>query len=195
MNPRLEILVEERSMEVFLRGLLPRILPRGFEVDTNCFIISHEGKSDLQKRLPKRVKAYRSYPDKVVLLVIQDQDSSDCIILKNKLLALVDKNNPALIRLIRIACRELENWFLGDLAGVESIYPSSRAARKINKAKFRNVDALNGSDEMKKLSSEFSKIACARQMGHTIDPILNTSNSFRQFTSGLSRLLKEHGLG
>lgn len=49
MNKRMEILVEDYSMEVFLKGLLPRILPEDFELGRNCFIYPHEGKSDLKK--------------------------------------------------------------------------------------------------------------------------------------------------
>ena len=34
----IEILTEEPSMEYFLRGILPRILPDDFMIDVNCFI-------------------------------------------------------------------------------------------------------------------------------------------------------------
>ena len=39
---RVEILVEEPSMQVFLRGLLPIVLPEGFALDFNCFIRPHQ---------------------------------------------------------------------------------------------------------------------------------------------------------
>ena len=51
---RLEILTEELSMRYFLEGLLPKILPEEFELDINCFVYHHQGKTDLQKRLPNK---------------------------------------------------------------------------------------------------------------------------------------------
>jgi hypothetical protein len=58
MNPTvIEILTEELSMEELLRGLLPKILPPDYAVDVNCFIRSHEGKSDLQKSVPRKLRA------------------------------------------------------------------------------------------------------------------------------------------
>ena len=44
-----EILVEEHSMENFLKELLPTILPAGYRLDINCFIRVHEGKQHLKK--------------------------------------------------------------------------------------------------------------------------------------------------
>ncbi len=44
---RVEFLLEEPSMENFLKVLLPKILPRGFELDINCFLHAHQGKTDL----------------------------------------------------------------------------------------------------------------------------------------------------
>jgi hypothetical protein len=191
MNKRLEILVEERSMEAFLRNLIPKLLPNNFTVDHNCFIYPHQGKTDLQKRLANRLKAYKSYPDDVIIIIIQDQDSSDCVLLKNKLIELIEKNNSTIDYLVRIACRELENWYLGDLDAVESIYPKSKASRKKNKAKFRVPDLLNGSEEMRKFSNSFTKVACAKKMGKQIKVDTNKSKSFGHFVSGLQKLLEQ----
>ncbi len=71
---RLETFLEEQPAELFLRGLLPRILPAGWEVDVNIFLRPHEGKSDLAKSLPRKVKSFVSYPQPVRLLVLHDQD-------------------------------------------------------------------------------------------------------------------------
>ena len=56
-----EILTEEPSMENFLRGTLPHILPLGYVLDQNCFIRPHEGKSHLKKSIPRKVKAFVNY--------------------------------------------------------------------------------------------------------------------------------------
>ncbi len=185
----LEILVEERSMEQFLKEFLPRILPEGFVIGQNCFIRPHNGKSDLQGRIPGTVKAYQNYPWPVRLLVIQDQDSSDCIQLKQQLIQLIRANNPNIPFLVRVACRELENWYLGDLTAVEKVYPRSNASRLADKAKFRNPDRLTGSHEMRALSAEFTKTDCARRMGPLIDIQSNRSVSFGHLVTGLQRLV------
>jgi len=51
---KLVFLLEERSMKEFLRGLLPRILPAGCEFQ----LIPHEGKSDLEKSIPRKLRAW-----------------------------------------------------------------------------------------------------------------------------------------
>lgn len=53
---RLEFLVEERSMAEVLKVLLPRILPASWVLDENYFIRPHEGKSDLKRSIPKKLK-------------------------------------------------------------------------------------------------------------------------------------------
>lgn len=186
---RIEILVEELSMEVFLKGLLPRILPENYKLGQNCFVYPHEGKSDLQKRLPRRVRAYRSYPDNVKLIVVHDQDSADCKTLKQQLVNLIKNEDITIKFLVRIACRELENWYLGDLKAVEMVYPESKASNFVRKAKFRNVDKIQGSREMEMLSKAFSKTSCARSLAPIIDIEANTSISFNQFINGLQNFL------
>ncbi len=62
MDSTVEILVEERSMEIFLRVILPELLPNPYVLDQNCFIRPHQGKSDLQKSIPKKVQAFKNFP-------------------------------------------------------------------------------------------------------------------------------------
>lgn len=45
-------LLEEPSMKVALEGLLPRILP-----GENFRLIAHEGKQDLAKSIPRKLRA------------------------------------------------------------------------------------------------------------------------------------------
>jgi hypothetical protein len=49
---RLVFLLEERSIKVLLEALLPRLFPA-----LEIFCIAHEGKSDLEKSLPRKLKA------------------------------------------------------------------------------------------------------------------------------------------
>lgn len=78
----LEILVEELSMDYFLREVLPQILPPAYKLGENCFIRPHQGKSHLKKSIPKKVKAFSNMDTPTKLIIIHDQDSNDCIKLK-----------------------------------------------------------------------------------------------------------------
>ncbi|GHV69237.1 hypothetical protein FACS1894199_17650 [Bacteroidia bacterium] len=125
-NCVLEILAEEPSMEYFLRGALPTILPDDYALDVNCFIRPHNGKSDLKRSIPKKMRAYPHYPYPVKILIVHDQDSNDCKLLKQELINLC--GNTGVPFIIRIACRELENWYLGDMTAIESVYPETKAS-------------------------------------------------------------------
>lgn len=185
----LEFLVEEKSMAIFLEEFLPVILPEGYILNENCIVRPHNGKQDLQKQIPKIVRAYRSYPLPVRFMVIHDQDSYDCKELKAKLKNLIAENTFSSDYLIRIACKELENWYLGDLDAVECVYPESKASRQKNKAKFREPDRLNGAQEMQRFSNNFGKVSCAREIAKVISIEENKSESFNQFQYGVKRLI------
>lgn len=184
----LEFLVEEKSMAVFLEEFLPLILPEGYILNENCTIRPHNGKQDLQNQLPKIVRAYRNYPWPVRFMVLHDQDSHDCILLKSKLKKLIDNDTSTINYLIRIACKELENWYLGDLSAIEFVYPESKAKSKKNKAKFRTPDLLNGAEEMEKFTKNFGKVSCAREIAKVISINNNKSVSFNQFQTGVIKL-------
>ncbi|GMU62432.1 MAG: hypothetical protein AMXMBFR34_41950 [Myxococcaceae bacterium] len=51
---RVVFLLEEKSMKVLLDGLLPRIVP---SLDFLC--VPHEGKQDLEKSIPRKLRAWR----------------------------------------------------------------------------------------------------------------------------------------
>ena len=186
---RVEILVEEPSMEHFLRGLLPKLLPDGYLLDHNCFIRPHEGKSDLRKSIPRKAKTYPYWLTPVKLIIIHDQDSNDCRNLKSELEKLVRDVNGASLLLIRIACRELENWYLGDFDAVEKVYPESKASTQSGKAKFRNPDNLVGSDEMKRLSRNFTKSFAAKEIPQYLTLNGNKSLSFNHLINGIRSFL------
>ena len=185
---RLEILTEEKSMEVFLRGFLPRILPAGIVLDQNCFIHSHEGKSDLVKSIPKKMKADPHFTEEVRVLIIHDHDSNSCVVLKESLEKLCSNE---VHHLVRIACRELENWYLGDFDALENVFPEIRAEKYARKAKYRFPDRLNGAEELRLLTTKFSKIQTAREICKYIDTERNKSISFNHLVSGLQKLLTQ----
>ena len=69
------MLVEEPSMEVFLRALLPRLLPHDRTFEVHPF----QGKSDLLGKIEARLRAYASWlPDDWRIVVVVDRDGDDC---------------------------------------------------------------------------------------------------------------------
>lgn len=104
---KLVFLLEEESMKHFLDGILPKILPP----DVGFITVPHEGKSDLQKSVPIKLRAWKEPGVKFV--IVQDQDTGDCRELKRKLVELCGDTTQEV--LIRIACHELE-------AGISEIW-------------------------------------------------------------------------
>lgn len=184
---RIEILVEEPSMKEFLTILLPNILDNKWQLNDNYFIRSFEGKNDLQKNIPSKVKLLSNWKNEAAgVVIMQDQDSSDCKILKQKLLRICNESGNC-PKLVRIICRELESWYIGDFSAVNRAYPNFKFHNYINKAKFRIPDNCNASDELKKILPEFQKVGGAKKIAPFINTENNKSESFHQTISGLRR--------
>lgn len=187
---RLEILVEEPSMAEFLHIILPKVLPNSWRLGENVFVRKHQGKSDLQKSIPIKLKSFSYWNEPIGFLIMQDQDSNDCKDLKSKIQKLCDEYNHIPI-VIRIVCRELESWYLGDMDAIQQAYPAFKAKTYKNKAKFRNPEFCNAKDELKKILPVYQEISAARSIAQYINFEANSSESFRQFFIGLQRILKE----
>lgn len=184
---RIEILVEEPSMKEFLNILLPTILDNDWILNENYFIRSFEGKSDLQKNIPSKVKLLSNWNHEAAgVVIMQDQDSSDCKTLKKKLLDICDQNGDC-PKLVRIVCRELESWYIGDFLAVNKAYPSFKHQNYSNKSKFRVPDNCNAFDELKKILPEFQKVGGAKKIAPFITIDANKSESFQQTINGLKR--------
>lgn len=190
----IEILTEEPSMENFLRVILPKILPNDYQLDINCFIHAHEGKSHLKKSIPRKIRAYPRYGYPVKVLIIHDQDSNDCVKLKNELLGLCNSIVEIPV-IIRIACRELENWYLGDMCAIEAVYPETKASKLIRKAKYRNPDTVFGAFELGQLTKNFSKSHASREIPKYMNTDNNNSVSFNHFVAGVDKCFKPDGKG
>ncbi len=182
---RIEILVEEASMREFLANFLPKVIPPPWELNENYFIRSFEGKNDLQKNIPQKIKVFSNWNfENIGVVIMQDQDSSDCKELKKKLLDLCDSHGSCQ-KLVRIICRELESWYIGDFEAVNKAYPSFKYQNYINKSKYRFPDNCNAYDELKKILPTFQKVGGARMIAPYIDISKNKSVSFQQTISGL----------
>lgn len=187
---RIEILVEEPSMKEFLTILLPNVLNNQWNLNENYFIRSFEGKNDLQKNIPSKVKFLSNWNHEAVgVVIMQDQDSSDCKVLKQKLIDICNQNGNC-PKLVRIICRELESWYLGDFIAVNKAYPSFKYQNYINKSKFRIPDNCNAFDELKKILPEFQKVGGAKKIAPFIAISENKSESFKQTITGLIRFFE-----
>ncbi|MFP4419033.1 MAG: DUF4276 family protein [Desulfococcaceae bacterium] len=178
--------LEEPSAAEMLKGLLPRVLPEGIPVEYRPF----EGKQDLEKRLPRLLRAWRRPNCRFV--VIRDQDAGDCQILKRRLVNLCKEGGSPNV-LIRIACRELESFYLGDFAAVEKGLELKGIARKQNGRKFRTPDQLRSpSRELERLTKgRYQKILGSRRIGPCLSLEGNRSHSFGVLVSGIRSLLVE----
>lgn len=170
-------------MKEVLDILLPQILPDHVYFKT----IPHSGKSDLQESTPRKLKAWRQ-PD-VKFVIVQDQDSGDCMKIKSFLKSLAESSGREV--LVRIACRELEAWYFGDLKAVSLAYGRDVCALAA-KGKFREPDQIvNPKEELRKLFPEHQQLDGARRIAVHMDIEKNTSPSFQCFVSGVLRLCKE----
>jgi hypothetical protein len=181
---RLVFLLEEPSARDLLEGLLPRLISPDIVVHYMVF----EGKQDLEKRMIGRMKAWR-LPD-TFFVVLRDQDAGDCRIVKARLQERADEaGRPD--ALIRIACRALESWFLGDWSAIAKAFDSPIHARQDRKAKFANPDLLsNPVHELRHLIPDYQKRDGARRIGVLLDPACNRSRSLQVFCAGIQAVVR-----
>ena len=170
-----------KSMKRFLDIIIPKILPAEIQYQT----IPHEGKTDLEKSIPRKLKAWNE-PD-TKFIVIQDQDSWDCKKLKQKLVDLCKPTGREY--LVRIACHELESWYFGDLSAVSKAY-NKDLTKLSQKSQYKIPDAIiNPKKELQKYLPEHQQISGAEKIAEYFNPQINTSVSFQMFLSGIKKLI------
>ncbi len=176
--------LEEPSVQAMLEGVLPRLLPP----DTPVRYIVFEGKQDLDKQLERRLRGYRTPGARFVIL--RDKDAADCRALKNQLREKCRAAGKTEV-LIRIACHELESWYLADLSSVATAFDIGNVSGIRRRAKYRTPhDLANASEELKKITNgEYQKISGSRVLGVLLDLDNTTSHSFAAFVTGVRRLV------
>lgn len=178
---RIVFLLEEPSMRDFLEALLPRLFP---DLPFQC--LTHEGKSDLEKSIPRKLRA--GWPPGVRFVVLRDNDGADCVQLKQRLLHSCQTAGRG-DTLVRIVCQELEAWYLGEPDALADAFGNESLRGISRKARYRDPDAVQQpSKALKKLVPEFQKGSGARIMANFLSRERNRSNSFQVFLSGLDRL-------
>lgn len=176
-------LLEEPSAQDLLEGLVPRLIP----AEWSARFIPFQGKQDLERRMSRFLQNWQN-PD-ARFVILRDQDSSDCRDVKRGLVERCARAGRA-DALVRIACRELEAWIIGDLAAFAAEYQVAPAAKAQRKAKFRDPDLLGSPvKELRTFVPTYQKREGARRMGPHLDPKRNASTSFRFFCSGLAQLV------
>lgn len=195
----IEILVEEQSMEETLKILLPRMLP----AETTYRILNFQGKQNLLRQLPARLRGYSWITEDYRIAVLLDEDRQNCLALKQQLeeaaqqAGLSTKTSAGDERfqvLNRIVVEELEAWFLGDVEALRQAYP--RLPESLPR-KFNNPDAISGGtwETLERTMQRYGyfkggylKIEAARAISPYMDPARNRSRSFQVFRDGLLAL-------
>ena len=179
---KLIFLLEEPSMKYLLDELLPRILPPDVTFQT----IPHHGKRDLERSIPRKLRGWKE-PGDIRFVILHDQDTKDCDSLKQELLQLCAvTDRPCLVR---IACQEMEAWYIGDIDALCAAYDRPKLREVIGKKKFRVPDAIpDPKEELYRLIPEHQQISGAKRVAPHMDIERNTSASFQQFVRGVRRL-------
>lgn len=195
----LEILVEEPSMEAFLRELLPRLLGEQATFE----VYPYQCKDDLLSKLQARLRGYAAWlPVSWRIVIVLDRDDDDCDVLKQTMEEAAA--NAGLRRraagavqtwqvVNRIAIEELEAWYFGDWDAVREVYP--RVPNTIpQQAPYRNPDGVQGGtweafERVLKRTGYFKtglrKMEVARSLGKRMNPDRNRSRSFAVFRDAL----------
>ena len=180
---RIVFLLEEYSMKVFLDGLLPRLFP---ELQFLC--VPHEGKQDLEKSIPRKLRAWNE--PGVRFCVIRDNDGADCQAVKKHLVSLCHDGGRQNV-LVRVACQELEAWYFGAPDALAAVFGRKDLRRVAVRARFRDPDAIiQPAKALSELVPEFQKVSGARRMSQVLTRE-NRSRSFEIFVTGIQSLGEE----
>jgi hypothetical protein len=177
--------LEEPSAQAMLEGFLPKILPQS----TRCRYVVFEGKQDLERQVVKRMLGYR-VPN-VKFVVLRDQDAEDCRQVKQRLVQkCAQGQRPG--SLVRVACHELESWYLGDLAAVEAGLGLGGLSRQQSRKPYDRPDTVAApAKKLRAIAPSYQKIGGSRAIGPHLNPNTNRSRSFAVFVTGIKKLLAE----
>lgn len=181
-------LLEERSAGEMLGVLLPKLLPP----DVGSKIVPFEGKGDLDGGLARKL---RGWTDRNALfLVLRDQDSGDCRCVKGMLWEKILATRKSEVSCVRIACCELESFYLGQLSAVEQGLGIRGLGSRQNISKYRDPDLLrNAKEELRKLTgNRYQPISGSRSIAPylSVEEGVNRSRSFNALLRGIRNLVQ-----
>ena len=89
--------------------------------------------------------------------------------------------------MVRIACRELESWYFGDLQAVERALEIHGLTNLEAKTKYRNPDTIHcPSRELRRVTkNRYQKVSGSRVIGKFLRLDGSRSTSFQHFISGV----------
>ena len=193
---RLVFLLEEMSTKKFLMNFLPEL---GFRKEEYLFPKIYQGKQDLLENFIRELRGWGVPGIRFVMLV--DKDGDECRELKARILAEAkEKCQKQFDQLrVQILCRELEAWYLGDLAALRSVYPGKWKLQEP-----RNPDAVENPKPSRFLENkipDFDKREIPAAMGEILGRKCaedtgegfggNHSPSFRCFVRTMREELKK----
>ena len=195
----IKIFLEEPSAEEALKHLLPKIILKDVSYEFHTF----QGRDEMLKELPKRLKGEQWIPNDWRIIVLIDEDRRDCHELKAYLekaahdAGFVTKSsaipNEDFQVVNRIAIEELEAWFFGDIEALRAAYPKIPKNLQ-SKARFRNPDAIQGGTyealrdlliQKKYFRGRIPKLMVAQNIAQHMEPSRNILKSFQVFVEGL----------
>jgi hypothetical protein len=182
--------LEEPSAQRLLEGFMPRLIEtvEGDRPDVRYVVF--EGKQDLEKQITGRLRAWKLPGARFV--VMRDQDSGDCHVVKARLRPRVERAGKSDVVVVRVACRELEAWVLGDWDAVALAYERPDLAANAMKPRFRNPDAIvRPVGALQREVPDYQKLDGARRVGPHISVDRNRSRSFQVFCAGVLKVLAE----
>ena len=180
---RVVFLLEEYSMKVLLEGLLPRLFP-----DLPFLCLRHDGKQDLERSIPRKLKAWRE--PGVRFVVMRDNDGSNCLTLKQHLVEITRRSGRA-DTIVRIVCQELEAWYFGAPDALADAFDRPKLRALAGRASFRDPDAIaQPARALAERVEEFQKVSGARRMAQALTRE-NRSRSFQVLIAGIDGLAAE----
>jgi hypothetical protein len=182
----LVFLLEEPSARDLLEGFLPKLLTHE---DLRRHYMIFEGKQDLERNIPRKLRRWNL--ERSAFVILRDQDAAQCTAVKSRLSELAAESGRERI-LVRIACHELESWILGDWVAVAQAFEKPRWKDQSRSALYADPDRLsNPVQELRKHLPEYQKRDGARRVGPLLHPDRNRSISFRVFCDGVQRLVQQ----
>ncbi|MBK6717219.1 MAG: DUF4276 family protein [Burkholderiales bacterium] len=178
----LVFLLEGPSEKEALEAWVPTLLPPGVQ---SHFIV-FEGKQDMERRMALKLRHWMQ-PDSR-FIVLRDQDSADCTDVKAALLARCTESGRAADCIVRIACHELESFFLGDWQAVAQAFSLPRLADLDRKAIYRDPDRIALPEaELRRHVPGYQKRGGARRIAPLMDLERNRSRSFVKLREAITR--------
>ena len=121
-------------------------------------------------------------------VIVRDKDEGDCRRVKARLYSLCQTGRRE-DSLIRIACHELEAWYLGDTEALANAFGNESLRGLSRKARFRDPDSVSRpSDAIRTLVPEFQKVSGARLMAQHLSRDGNRSRSYQVLLEGIETI-------